>query len=318
MNKKLILGGCLCVLLCPACRQSEYVSEDSLPLSMKATVEGASQGRTATETTGKTSFIAEDEVGFFMPGQQTDAIKWSYTGSGWSSDSPLYWPNKTDDFEFCAFYPYVAQAERVRIPMPDLGKQTGELENLGKFDFLAARCVTNYGADSGIVSFKGEASFKHIYSLIMVTLKKDVADKTMTLKTMKFEGKNIIAPHFYCFDREGEDHMQIADEVIKKDVLELAKDVSVEEDGYTSTVLINPSQLDTPLNFSVTYVRDGKPYRAVTDKMGTLFESGKIYKYTIRIKKETLEIVGNEITDWVSGGSLEDIVVDETPETELE
>lgn len=308
----------MCILLCPACRQSERVGEDSLALRMKATVEGADQGRTITGTTGKTSFMAEDEVGFFMPGQQTDAIKWSYTGGGWSSASPLYWPNKTDDFEFCAFYPYAAQAERSEIPMPDLDGQTGELEKLGEFDFLAAQCVTNYGADAGVVAFKGESSFKHIYSLIMVTLKKDAADKTMTLKSMKFEGANIITPHVYCFDREEEERMQIAEGATRKDVLELADEVSVEGDGHTSTVLINPSELNTPLHFSVAYVREGTPYRAATDKMGTLFESGKIYKYTIRIKKETLEIVGNEITDWVSGRPLEDIVVDETPEVQFE
>lgn len=313
MNKKLILGGCLCILLCPSCRQNECVNEDNLSLSMQAAVEGASQGRTVTETSGKTSFVTEDKVGFFMPEQIENAVKWSYTGSGWTSDTPLYWPNQTDDFEFCAFYPYAEGAERSHIPMPDLSTQTGALEELGAYDFLAARCVTNYEAENGVVAFRGESSFKHIYSLIMVTLKKDAADKTMTLKTIKFEGKNIVAPHSYCFESEGKDHMQIEEGVVKKDVLELVKEVSVSEEGYARTLLINPSVLESPLHFSITYERDGKSYTAMTDKMGNTFESGKIYKYTIRVKKETLEIIGNEITDWVSGGALDDIFVEETP-----
>lgn len=313
MKKHLILSGCLCILLCASCQKSENMDNDDLSLSMQAMVEGANLGRTTTTSAGKTSFVAEDAVGFFMPGQQENAVKWSYTGSGWNSETPLYWPNQTESFEFCAFYPYVEEAERTRIPMPDLSTQTGELENLGQFDFLAARCTTNYGAESGVVAFKGESSFKHIYSLIMVTLKKDATDKTMTLKTMKFEGQNIVASHYYCFDSEGTDHMQIADDVVKKDALELVKEVGIQEEGYSTMVLINPSVLETPLNFSITYERDGNSYTATTDKMGTTFESGKIYKYTIRVKKETLEIVGNEITDWVSGGALEDIFVDETP-----
>lgn len=313
MKKRLILGGCLCILLCPACRQNESVNEDDLSLSMHAVVEGANLGRTVTSSAGKTSFAAEDAVGFFMPEQQENAVKWTYTGSGWTSGTSLYWPNQTDRFEFCAFYPYVEGAARTRIPMPDLSGQTGNLDDLGRFDFLAARCVTDYQTENGVVAFKGESSFKHIYSLIMVTLKKDAADKTMTLKTMKFEGENIVAPHYYSFHSEGTDGMQRVDQVVKKNVLELVKEVGIGEEGHASMVLINPSVLEVPLNFSITYERDGKMYTATTNKMGATFESGKIYKYTIRVKKENLEIIGNEITDWVSGGSLDDIFIDETP-----
>ena len=313
MNRMLILGGCLSILLCPGCSQDEYVDEDGLSLSMQATVEGGNLSRTTTSIEGKTLFVSEDEVGFFMPEQQDQAVKWSYTGNSWISEIPLYWPNQVDEFEFCAFYPYVKEATRTRIPMPDLGEQTGELGNLGKYDFLAARCITGYSAESGVVAFKNQTAFKHVYSLIMITLIKGGEDKSMTLKSMTFEGENIVAPHYYSFVAEGEDHMQAVEEVVKKNRLDLSKDVSIGEEGYTTAILINPSELESALDFSITYERDGNSYKAMTNKMGTSFESGKIYKYSIRIKKETLEIVGNEITDWVSGGSLEDIVIDETP-----
>ena len=58
--------------------------------------------------------------------------------SVWQPDTPLFWPDQKNNYDFCAFYPYAEGAQRANVPMPDLSEQDGTLENIGKWDFLVA------------------------------------------------------------------------------------------------------------------------------------------------------------------------------------
>ena len=238
-------------------------------------------------------------------------MKWSLSTSLWTSDSKPVWKNKVDKFEFCAYYPYVDGASRTQIPMPDLTTQTGEASLIGDYDFLAARCSASYTDNNG-TSFTKDAAFKHVFSLISVTVQKNGNDESMTLNQISFEGKDIVSRHTYQFGGMAEEDALVPVAESEGSSLILTPETAVEEQGHTTMVVINPGTLASPLKFSIAYVCDGHSYTASTTQMGQNFEAGKYYRYTVRLNKEELLLSGNEVADW-NQEDLSDLVVTEEP-----
>ena len=85
---------------------------------------------------------------------------WKFDGSNWNTSSNVSWKNKEDRFDFCAFYPCTDNNNIFRdgILMPDLSSQSGRMSDIGKKDFLVARCTASYNDNDGVVSFSGNNS----------------------------------------------------------------------------------------------------------------------------------------------------------------
>lgn len=318
MKKHWMKWSCMAVLVLTSCQQgnlSEEISTDNLALGLQASIAGEIFSRTSTQEDGHTTFVQGDKIGLFMP-EETNAVLWTLGESSWQPSVPLFWPDQKHDYSFCAFYPYAEEAERTSIPMPDLSTQDGELEHIGKYDFLVAKKTCSYQTNAGKVSFTDEAAFRHIYSLVMVTLVKNEKDAETTLKTVAFEGKGILSKHTYDFT---EKQMQPVAEAPEADNLLLeigAEGTVIPQEGYSIAVLLNPTEADGTLKFSITYERDGIAYQAYTEAMKGHLVGGNCYKYKIKIEKESLIIEGSEVSDWQTEGETEDIIVNDVPKDE--
>lgn len=314
MKHLTLLGAAVWMSLLAGCQQNELTGkmDESLDVRLQASVAGTdASSRTLLEENGKTVFAEGDEIGLFMP-QEDTSVKWSLSTSLWTSDSKPVWKNKVDNFEFCAYYPYVDGDSRTQIPMPDLTTQTGEASLIGDYDFLAARCSASYTDNNGTVSFTKDAAFKHVFSLISVTVQKNGNDESMTLNQISFEGKDIVSRHTYKFGEMAEEDALVPVAESEGSSLILTPETAVEEQGHTTMVVINPGTLASPLKFSIAYVCDGHSYTASTTQMGQNFEAGKYYRYTVRLNKEELLLSGNEVADW-NQEDLSDLVVTEEP-----
>lgn len=317
MKKSIRKWSYLAALLLVSCQQnvvSDFTHSDSLELSLQASITGKVMSKTSTDTDGRTVFVEGDKIGLFMEGEDTPSL-WTSEGGNWKPETPLYWPDQENNYDFCAFYPYVEGAVRSHVIMPDLSRQEGRLETVGKWDFLAAFKNCNYESAEGKVSFTGESSFKHVYSLVMVTLVKNENDAETSLNTICFEGKDILTPHYYDF---------IANKMIKEteapesSLLELVTEEgsTIPEEGYSVAVLLNPVAMESPLKFSITYERDAFLYEASTESMASTLEGGHCYKYKVRIEKEGLILEGSEVSDWQTDGGVGDIIVNDVPAEE--
>lgn len=311
MKKVMLLAGfCSLLAACQSEKEPEYTTpSDSMPMYLEASIASDRvTSRTTVTEEGNSSFMETDRIGFFHP-DAVEACCWEYDGANWNTASDLNWENKVESFHFCAFYPYQEGAVRTAVPMPDLSVQTGELDHVGNLDFLAGHCDASYSDGGGIVSFTGADAFQHVYAMLKIVVNKNEADDNMTVHTVKYEGEDIVTPHTYCF---GDNFT--ADELVKDpspvSTLTLTPEASVDEGGYTIVVLLNPVTLSTSLNLTFEYTRNGISYTASTDKLGTEFTGGKLYEYTLRLKKEDIIIEGNAISNWDSMVG-EDIWVDE-------
>lgn len=318
MKKILVKWSCLLIGVLASCQQRDLsgsVSSDFLALNLQASVTGEIISRTATQQDGHTTFVQGDKIGLFMP-DEDNAILWTLGESVWQPAIPLFWPDQKNDYDFYAFYPYIEGAERSNIPMPDLTKQDGTLENIGKWDFLVANKTCNYQTNSGKVSFTDEAAFKHTCSLVLVTLVKNEKDAETTLKTIGFEGKGILSKYIYNFTESKMQPVAESPEVNNL-LLEMNPEGEViPEGGYEIAVLLNPTAEDGTLKFSISYERDGFAYEAYTEAMKGHLAGGSCYKYKVKIEKESLIIEGSDISDWQTDGETEDITVNDVPKVE--
>lgn len=319
MKKRIFLGAFLIVSLLVSCQQKENLQNvsDELNLSLKASVyASSSSSRVSTDESGVTTFLEGDELGFFMPGED-EPVKWTLSGSQWTPEFPLSWKDKVSKFSYCAYYPYSAEATiRGNIPMPDLSLQKGTLAGIGEFDFLTARCEVSYQeTDNGTVSFTGESSFRHAYSLISITIKKDLPEENVLISQVSFKGENLFGGSTYHFaESEVEDGISYLESPeVHALTLNLEEPAAItEENGYTLFLLCNPQNLVEDSEFSISYQRDGVSYTASTKKLGKQFVAGKYYQFVLRLTKEELKLEGCDVTDWVSE-KLPEIAIEELP-----
>lgn len=195
--------------------------------------------------------------------------------------------------------------------MPDLSGQTGALSQLSGYDFLVARCSTSYQNSNGQVRFTGDDAFKHVFSLVAFCVKPENGMLGAEIQKVSFKAVGI-ATQAKCIFKDTDEvfGIQALSSAPIVDVLELAVNQTVTEQGVGVYAIINP--LASDLTLSVTYERNKVAY---TTKEATLhsessFLSNNMYTFSLSINKGDISITGTDITPW-HPNELGDITVDE-------
>ena len=300
----------LSVALLSSCEDSDWTSSQSDDLKMSvvasiSTLGGASQSRYAGSEPNSAQFTEGDSIGIFV--DELDPVKWTYTSSKWNADDVVFWPDKTDDHVFRAFYPYVEDAALNDVPMPGLKQQDGTVAGISACDFLVATTTQSYGSD-GVVEFKGEGkSFVHVSSLLKLTFKGDGDLQASTLDEMSISGKDIVAPSNYSFENNG---VTLSSDD-SSDLLDVA--LSHEMNGADATfyfILNAKTDSSSPVTLTLEYTTGGKSYVASLDNFaGNVFAGGMQQSYTISVRDRYLIVSGSEISPWGEGETLDNIVI---------
>lgn len=308
MNKRLFVWSCFVMTFFSACQQEENeISEaNEWQMSIVASIKGqnALDSRYAGDDPSNVVFEETDRIGVFV--DDAPALEWTYGESGWSSGETVYWPDKTEDHTFCAFYPYAEVSSTASVPMPSLLSQTGTIESISACDFLVATVTQSYG-DDGVVNFQEENAFTHVSSLLQLTFKGDGDLSTSVLKKISVEGKDVVAPATYSFTTK--EVTLTPDE--SSDLLEVALNHEMGGSDATFYFILN-EKLDASsvVTLSIEYETGGKVYVAqMTDFASNVFTGGMRQRYTLSIKDSSLVITGSSISAWDEGGSLEDIII---------
>ena len=273
-------------------------NDDDLSIAISAEVSSILSSKTVTDNGGHSSFIKNDKIGLFVPDNE-QAMLWNYDGNIWTTNSVGKWKNRNDKFEFMAFYPCGKEnISRDNIPMPDLSFQTGKLSDIGEKDFLVARCSVSYNDNNGVVSFTGENSFKHVYSLLHIIINSGDNKEEVSITGCKFNGEGIVTNHKYIFGSAVLDDGIVAIRESKKSILEINYNPVIPvTDNHEIVVLLNPVSLDVPLEFTLSYEKDGIKHSATAD-ITKEFPKGSYRKVTLNWVKDGLKISDNTIVDW--------------------
>lgn len=320
--KKLFPFLCMATVTLSACQQlnetvfNESDERDEREVFIVATIGKQNQSRTVMSDKDNTafSFCEDDEIGVFTDGA-TDTYKWTLTSTGgqskWQPEISMQWPEDDADqmVTFFAYSPYTGEMSENKVAMPSLSGQTGEAENLGKYDFLVASCTNNYKTSSGEISFTGDNAFKHVSSLIAFKVKNNPNMSGATIQKVLFRGLGIATPTKYVFSNaDTAPSIEALPTVDIVNELELTVNQTVNEEGAIFYAIINP--LTSKLTLSLSYTRDNILYETKEVQLGTEFVSNNMYKYSLSVDKGEVTITGADIDPWESNEE-EDITVDE-------
>lgn len=289
----------LLISILTSCSNAVRIEEnESFPeIGVYVEVGEKSKSRTITDTSGGAAFVKNDCIGLFVSGIEK-AVVWKFDGNEWNTDLKTEWKNKTDNFEFCAFYPcHSENITREAIPMPDLAVQSGKLQDIGKYDFLVGRCISSYYDNDGIVSFTGKYSLRHIYSLLHLEIVSQEDYSEVTITGSRFTGNGIVKHGNYVFSKNEEDKILMSDDS-EGNVLDIyyEKPQPV-TDKFEIFVLLNPVSLESPLEFSLFYEKDGTEYVAEVGLIKNLAQ-GSYNRIKLNWVKDGLIICDNKIDNW--------------------
>ena len=314
-----IFGVCSLLVGCHQADDMDFIHED-LKMSVVASIEGSENlvaSRYVGDTPNAVSFVKGDAIGLSVnDGAFVEWVK-NEDGYGWTPNgNAVFWNDKTSDHSFIAFYPYDSNATIERIPMPDLSGQLGTMESVAEKDFLMAQKTQTYGTN-GVVEFKPfneslDYSFKHVSSLVVVTLKGEGELASATINKISINGINLFTPSNYVKSNGGL-IVEIDDES-GKDLLELSLSHQMGSSDKTYYFIVNSETVSlSAVTLSISYTTTQGNYIAILNGLGTsevtTFEKGKKYSYSLKVAGGELVISGNEIQDWGEGLNLGDIVI---------
>ena len=301
---------CVSIAMMASCHECELTNSqsDDLLMSVVASISPVSnvaQSRYAGSEPNLVEFAENDQIGIFVDGGEP--LQWTYGSSGWSADGVVYWPDKTDEHLFQAFYPYADGATVDNVPMPDLKNQDGTMTSLSDCDFLKATTSESYGTD-GVVEFKGDGkNFVHVSSLLKLTIKGDEDLQSSTIDKVSVSGKDIVAPSVYSFE---DDEVTLSSDE-SSDLLEVALNHEMNGADATFYFILNAkSDATTPVTLTLEYTSGGKSYVASMNNFaGNVFAGGVQQSYTISVKDSYLIVSGGDISPWGAGETLDNIII---------
>ena len=169
MKKLLLFAATIGFLF--ACSKEEITPADEQKIPINISV---GQSTRANDT----AFAANDEVGIFVvnytqetpgalaaSGNQVDNAKFTYNGSTWTPDAPIYWKDKNTAADFYAYYPYAESANTAAHPFSVKADQSQETDFWAS-DFLWGK-ATNVAPSPNPISI----TTNHSLSRILVEVK---------------------------------------------------------------------------------------------------------------------------------------------------
>ena len=297
------------------CQQADEIENQSekLPMYMRASIINSEAGsRYAGETPKSVAFVDNDKIALSV--NDGDFVQWTYSDGKWNVTPAVNWDDKSSEHTFMAFYPFVADVDKGNVPMPDLSGQDGTMTSVATRDFLVSTKTQTYGTD-GIVSFTGNDAFKHVSSLVSITLKGVGELVGAKVSEISISGEHILTPSSYSFEAANDNAVTLSDDVAKQaDLLEVSPSYTMTSKGKTYYFVLNSGTVDlSDVTLSVQYEKGGKEYNAQLIGLGTntvtKFESGKQYSYALKVAGGVLVVTGNEIAPWGDGLTMDDIVI---------
>lgn len=310
----------LCMVMLTGCQQAEEITNPSeeLPMAIEASIENHMASRYASGNNNGTPnslvFSSGDNIGVFVNDRVAD--KWTKgNDENWTSTpSTIYWPDKVSNHDFYAFYPHQEALSKTSVPMPSLAGQTGTMESLSKCDFMVATTKQSYGTN-GIVSFSGTNNcFKHVSSLVAITILKESDLKESIITKISFEGANtgLGSTTEYSFGTDTEPATIVTKSSI--DIVESSENFSISmketEKDLPLYFILNSGADLANITFSIEYNTGEKHFTASKSGLGSgSLTSGNRYNFNLNITDGVLSISGCEIEGWGTGSNMNDIII---------
>ena len=302
-----------CMVMLAGCQQTEEFENTNgkLLLSIEASIEGNNYAsrHMAESNILSMSFIEGNSIGVFV--DDRPAVEWiKQANDSWQAMNTIYWPDKSNEHDFYGFHPYTTASSKASVPMPSLTSQTGEIEDLCSLDFLVARKTQSYTTSPTVSFIKIEGgednSFKHVSSLIGITIKGTSDLKSSIVKSISFSGGNIASSTTYSFvtNTVTKTNSETPTQITATDL-----NCPINDIDKIFYFVVNAGENLSNITFNIKYSTGEKNYTASKIGLGSAtLASGNLYKFNLNITDGVIAITGNDIQPW-SEQTMDDIII---------
>ena len=201
--------------------------------------------------------------------------------------------------------------------MQSLKNQCGTIERLSACDFMVATAQQAYTDNNGTVLFEENSSFKHINSLVAVTILKESDLENSTINSISFEANNIASATTYSFtNTESPVSINKTEELNLLESSELGISMAEQESNMTLYFILNSGIDLSETTFRINYTTGTKSYTATKTNLGSAtLKSGNRYNFNLNITDGVVSITGGEIEEWGEGNDMADIIINNPQES---
>ena len=317
MKRKYLSAVCSIVLLA-GCQQADEIEKfnGKLPMSVEASIVKTMGSRYVVkdEDPNQLEFANGNAIGLAVEGG--GFVKWTLNNTTWTpTGGTAYWKDKTNPYKFNAFYPFASVSEAGDITMPNLSGQDGTMATIAAKDFLAITKSESYATNNGVLSFTGDYSFKHVSSLVKITLKGEGDLLNTTINSITLKGDDIISSSTYKFSETGNPigMVEVATGETGDEIGVSPENCTITTAGKVFYFIVNAGTITLDnVSLTIKYTSGGNNYTAILPQLGTStqeFESGVFYTYGLKVADGVLTISGNTISGWGTGQNMGDIVI---------
>lgn len=321
MRKHFAALSAFCSVLMVGCQQSEDGLEvkEEYPISIEASIGGVGASRYTGNEPNSAAFGNGDLIGlaYKVGTDRTNFVKWELEGGKWKPiGTSMTWKNLGEDHTFYAFYPYVDGATLDLVPMPNLANQNGTMLSVATSDFLITEKTQKYTTGGGKVSFTGvDDAFKHVSSLVVLTLKNAGDLVSATIKSVSLKGTNIASAMNYTFGATTPVSLDNTTSSINEISVALAEQGPMTADKKIYLV-VNSGTVDlSAVTLEINYTAANEDVckaslTGLNQNENDWFVSGCLYNYGITVTdRRVLVVSGGEICDWANGITMDEIEI---------
>lgn len=274
-NLSRLLFAAFAVLATVSCQQSltttdPSVEEDSSTITFLGDV-GTRATDTQFEEGDEISVTAYDSEGAVFAGN----VLYSYSGSLFSSDSPIRYESEDQELSFKALYPYVEFSDSGDFSFSVLSDQSSA-DGYTLSDLMSSSV-------SSTTSVTPSLTFSHLLTKVIInfsTVDVDMSDAVTTLSVLTGVDYNINTQGYVATGA--------------------AEAVMMSGNGVNSfKAIIVPQNIESGVHFGEIVV-GGESYEIIFEN-GKIFKAGSEYEFDLTIREGSLSFVSSYINDWDDG-----------------
>jgi hypothetical protein len=275
---------------------SDNTAASAIPLQITAVVQNGTTTR--GEIVEVSQFADGNSIGVTggtgSDGKDRTNVKYTLSGTTWSSEAPIYYQDK-EDVEFKAYYPYIENAT---------------YEGVEAQDFLFAAADNN--SKSNVTTNQVKFTFKHKMSKIALMFKKGTG-----VSDTEYQG--IEKCHICGVYTKGSFNTTDGSTSTSGniDVQEVTTTYDSQEGTLTASTILYPQTAAGTDGIYVVVKVNNVNYKTTLIAANSSLVSGNVYSYTVTINKTGLTVTSSTegITGWETASATDPIEAGKDIET---
>lgn len=297
-------------ILFAACDNDDSNNEcyDPNQISITALMTTVNPTSRTTDDGTNASWVANDSIGLFCSQSNTPAnnLKYTYSGSSWSTTAPIYWVDYSTLHKFFGYAPFSSGNTQTAIKIPVLNAQTGTINPIHNILYSTnQKDGISRTTSGGNVTLR----FRHVLALVQLNIKTDgtvPANTKLTNLTITGQAGEALTTSTTGLTFSLSDTTYTANSATGN-AITVQPSTSPTLSTSTATtmnILVLPIATTSPsLTINCTYPDNSTGSATISLGSSLSYARSTKYTYTVTLSRNAITISNVTIDPWISGST---------------